>query len=304
MSDIKWLPDGKKMFDKLIAAVPEAMREAIKPKLLQMLAGKVAGEPVSAELVKSFVTEDLPEPQRSALMAALGIKQEGEKKDDAPSATVAGWDGNSEAMFERMLQEVPEMMREVFRGKLMQILTQKAQGGAAREEHVVSIVKEIVPDPFKTNILKAFATMGGVDITKVEDIIDANPGGDETLITILHAVQEQFGYIPKEALVVISQKKWVFLSTLYRLVTSYNAFRLTEPGKHVITVCNGTGCHVKGSSNLIKMIDEKTAGNGKNVTVEKARCIGCCDLSPAVNIDGEVYSGADAEAKLTEIFNQ
>lgn len=304
MSDIKWLPDGKKMFDKLIAAVPEAMREAIKPKLLQMLAGKVAGEPVSADLVKSFVTEDLPEPQRSALMAALGIKPEGEKKDDAPAATVAAWEGNSQSMFERMLQEVPEMMREVFRGKLMQILTEKAQGGAAREEHVVSIVKEIVPDPFKTNILKAFATMGGVDLTKVEEIIEANPGGDETLITILHAVQEQFGYIPKEALVLVSQKKWIFLSTLYRLVTSYSAFRLSEPGKNIITVCNGTGCHVKGGGNLLKMIDEKTAGNGKQVTVEKARCIGCCDLAPAVNIDGEVYSGADAEAKLTEIFNQ
>ena len=74
MSDIKWLPDGQKMFDKLMSAVPEAMRDAIRPKLEQMLAGKVAGQPVSADLVKKFVSEDLPEPQRSALMAALGMK--------------------------------------------------------------------------------------------------------------------------------------------------------------------------------------------------------------------------------------
>ena len=77
MSDIKWLPDGQKMFDKLMSAVPDAMRDAIRPKLEQMLAGKVAGQPVSADLVKKFVSEDLPEPQRSALMAALGMKPAG-----------------------------------------------------------------------------------------------------------------------------------------------------------------------------------------------------------------------------------
>ena len=171
MSDIKWLPDGQKMFDKLMSAVPEAMRDAIRPKLEQMLAGKVAGQPVSADLVKKFVSEDLPEPQRSALMAALGMKLAGGDKPAAAPAGPANWQGKAEVMFERMLQEVPDMMREVFRGKLMQIALQKAAGGAISEDHIVSIVKEIVPDPFKTAILKAYATMGGVDMTKVEEAI-------------------------------------------------------------------------------------------------------------------------------------
>ena len=51
MADIKWLPDGQKMFDKLMAAVPEGMRDAIKPKLLEMLSGKAAGQPVNGDLV-------------------------------------------------------------------------------------------------------------------------------------------------------------------------------------------------------------------------------------------------------------
>ena len=127
MSDIKWLPDGQKTFDKLMAAVPEAMRDAIKPKLLQMLAGKAAGQPVSGDLVKEWVKDDLPEPQRSALMAALGMKPDGDKPA-APVAAAAGWQGNAEVMFERMLQEVPDMMREVFRGKLMGIANGKAAG--------------------------------------------------------------------------------------------------------------------------------------------------------------------------------
>jgi len=301
MSDIKWLPDGQKMFDKLMAAVPDAMRDAIRPKLEQMLAGKVAGQPVSADLVKKFVSEDLPEPQRSALMAALGMKPAGGAAPAAPSAP-ANWQGKAEVMFERMLQEVPDMMREVFRGKLMQIALQKAAGAAITEDHIISIVKEIVPDPFKTAILKAYATMGEIDVTKVEDIIEKNPGGQETIITIMHGVQDLFGYVPRQALVVISQKKNVFMSTLYRLATSYAAFRLDKPAANVITVCNGTCCQVKGGGKFVKAIEAKLAGNGAKATLEKVRCLGCCDVSPAVMINGEVLEAAAAQAKLAEIL--
>jgi NADH:ubiquinone oxidoreductase subunit E len=234
-------------------------------------------------------------------MAALGMKPAGGAAPAAPAAP-ANWQGKAEFMFERMLQEVPDMMREVFRGKLMQIALQKAAGGAITEDHIVSIVKEIVPDPFKTSILKAFATMGDIDVTKVEEIIEKNPGGQETLITIMHAVQDLFGYIPRQALIVISQKKNVFLSTLYRLATSYAAFRLDKPAATVITVCNGTCCQVKGGGKLVKAIEAKLAGNGAKATLEKVRCLGCCDVSPAVMINGEVFSAAAAQSKLAEIL--
>ena len=137
-------------------------------------------------------------------------------------------------MVERMLQEVPDMMREVFRGKLMGIANQKAAGGPIAEEHVLAIVKEIVPDPFKTAILKAFATMGGVDLSNLEQLIKTTAGGQETVIGLLHAVQAEFGYCPREAIVMISQRKTVPLATMYRLLTCYSAFRLQKPGKHII----------------------------------------------------------------------
>jgi NADH:ubiquinone oxidoreductase subunit E len=194
------------------------------------------------------------------------------------------------------------MMREVFRGKLMQIALQKAAGAAISEDHIVAIVKEIVPDPFKTAILKAYATMGGVDMAKVEEAIEKNPGGQETAITIMHAVQAEFGYIPREALILISQKKNIFLSTLYRLATSYAAFRLDKPAATIITVCNGTCCQVKGNGKLIKEIESKLAGNGKKATLEKVRCLGCCNESPSVMINGEVLGGASAQAKLADIL--
>ena len=81
MADIKWLPDGQKTFDKVIAAVPEGMREAMKPQLADMLAAKVGSKKVSKKVVEAWVKEDLPEPQRSVLMAALGL--------DKPAAPAA-----------------------------------------------------------------------------------------------------------------------------------------------------------------------------------------------------------------------
>jgi NADH:ubiquinone oxidoreductase subunit E len=207
-------------------------------------------------------------------------------------------------MFERMLQEVPEMMREVFRGKLMAIANEKAQGSPIKEEHILAIVKETVPDPFKTNILKAFATMGGVDLTRVEEILESTPGGQETLIGILHEVQEEFKYVPREALVLISQNKDVPLGTLYRMVTSYSAFRLEKPKKHIITVCTSTGSHVNGGSALLKQLEAKIAQTGAEITLETARDLGCVNMAPAVMIDGEIYSGINAQAKLEAIFNE
>jgi len=304
MSDIKWLPDGQKTFDKVMAAVPEAMRDAIKPKLLQMLAGKAAGQAVSGDLVKEWVKEDLPEPQRSALMAALGLKPDADEKPAEPAAAAAGWQDDAENMFEIMLQEVPDMMREVFRGKLMGIANEKAQGGPIAEEHILAIVKEIVPDPFKTNILKAFATMGGVDLSNLDKLIDNTPGGQEVVISLLHAVQAEFGYCPKEAVVMISQRKAVPMATMYRLVTCYAAFRLEKPGKHVITVCTSTGAYVNGGGELMKQIKTKIAETGADITLETARDLGCANVAPAILVDGEVYSGVQVQAKLEQIFSE
>ena len=103
MADIKWLPDGQKAFNKVLAAVPEAIRDTMKSKLLEMLAGKAGGQPVSEDIVKNWVKDDLPEPQRSVLMQALGMKADSGKQEEAPAQAAAGWDGNSEVMFERII---------------------------------------------------------------------------------------------------------------------------------------------------------------------------------------------------------
>jgi NADH-quinone oxidoreductase subunit E len=214
------------------------------------------------------------------------------------------WLPDGQKMFETAIQEIPEIMRDVIREKMLRVAEQKAQAGPIKECHVVEIVKEIVPEPFRGSILKSFAIMGGVDLSSVERIIEQNREGQESLIAILHAVQDRFGYIPREALLLISRKQDVLLSKLYRLVTSYTAFRIEKPEEHIITFCMGTGCHVKGGNNLLKEIESDVVDGGTNITLEKVRCLGCCDMSPAVSIDGEIYSGVDVQAKISEIIGE
>lgn len=226
------------------------------------------------------------------------------ERDTVQLKPVDNWAGNSQGMFERMIQEVPEALRDVFRGKLMDILKQKAKGGAYQESHIVEIVREIVPEPFKSNILKAFATIGGVDVSAVATIIEQFPGGQETLMALLHAIQAHYGYLPEEALRIVSQKKGVFMSTLFRLATSFRAFRSEEPKRYQVGICTGTGCHVNGSGALLKKIEEKAAADNGEITLEKVRCLGCCDLSPALMVNGEVYGGPDARAKISEMTGE
>ncbi|MFC1670572.1 NAD(P)H-dependent oxidoreductase subunit E, partial [Spirochaetota bacterium] len=119
---------------------------------------------------------------------------------------------------------------------------------------------------------------------------------------ILHALQGKYGYLPEGALKIVSKNKNVFLSKLYRLITTYQAFRTDPVKKTIVTVCNGSGCHVKGGGSLLKTIENKLSNNNSDITLEKVRCLGMCDISPAVLIDGEPFSGDEVQAKLSKLL--
>jgi len=210
------------------------------------------------------------------------------------------WTGKSEAMFEIMLGEVPEAMRSVFRQKLMGVIAQKAQGGDASEAHVTAVVNEIVPEPFKTNILKKFKERGDLDLKVLDAIIQRRGTSQDSLMYILHDIQDEAGYLPAEALRAVSNKTGIPLSTIYNVATFYKAFRLAKPGSHHIKLCGGTACHLKDTSGLAADV-EKKFGHSAKVSVEKTLCLGCCDCAPAVEIDGRLYQGAEARAKLDSI---
>jgi len=296
MADLKWTPDGEEIFKKLTDAIPEAMREAIKPKLLEMLAARAADKPVTSEIVTEMVKEDLPEPQKSALMAALGIGAEKKESTDEPDAPKINWSGKSEMMFEIMLGEVPEAMRGVFRGKLSGVIIEKCKGGPATEDHVTEVVNQIVPDPFKSNILKKFKELGDFDINIIDEIIERHGTSEENLMYILHDAQDAIGYLPIEAISAISNKCDIKLSAIHSIVTFYKAFKLEKPGKHHIKICKGTACHLNDTDNIADMAEDKCKCS--DTTVEKTLCLGCCDCSPAFEIDGKIYKGDEAKSVI------
>ncbi|MEI6126102.1 MAG: NAD(P)H-dependent oxidoreductase subunit E [Pseudomonadota bacterium] len=215
-------------------------------------------------------------------------------------ATAVSWTGKSEVMFEIMLGEVPEAMRGVFRQKLMGVITQKSQGGAATEVQVTEVVNELVPEPFKSTILKKFKELGDFDIKIIDGIIARHGTSQDSLMYILHDIQDEIGYLPVEALRAVSNKCAIQLSTIYNVVTFYKAFKLQKPGLHHVKLCGGTACHLKDTSGLGSAIETK-ASHSSEVTLEKTLCLGCCDCAPAVEIEGKLYKGEEARAKINSM---
>ncbi len=122
--------------------------------------------------------------------------------------------------------------------------------------------------------------------------------GDEPfdVIEVLQDIQQAYHYLPKEALHRVSETLGVPLIEVYRLASFYKAFSLEPRGRHVITTCLGTACHVRGAP---RILDEALAQLGLSApgettddgafTVETVNCLGACALAPVVVIDGEYY---------------
>ena len=122
---------------------------------------------------------------------------------------------------------------------------------------------------------------------------------------MLHEVQEELGYIPVEAIEKISKETGVSKAEIYGVVTFYTQFTTEPKGKHVINVCLGTACYVKGSQALLDHICELTGCNVNSTSedvlfsVDATRCLGACGLAPIVVIDDRVV-GACTTSILTE----
>ena len=126
------------------------------------------------------------------------------------------------------------------------------------------------------------------------ELIIKKQKGKADLLGILQEVEGRYGQIPREALSYISEKLEVPLSTLYHLITFYRCFHL-EPAKKVARICVGTTCHVKGGEALYQQ-----AKGMSGYRVEKARCLGCCNTAPAMELDGEVMSGDAGKGRMKE----
>ena len=129
----------------------------------------------------------------------------------------------------------------------------------------------------------------------VKDIIKKYDSDKTAMIAILQDVQEEYRYLPKEALSSISKQMDVPLTRIYEIATFYNAFSLKPRGKHLVEVCAGTACHVQGAANLESRLERDLqiccgeTTQDKMFTLTEVRCLGCCSLAPVVRISGDVH---------------
>jgi NADH-quinone oxidoreductase subunit E len=295
-----WDKKAQATFAKILEVVPEPMRDAMKPQLIAMIEGKAKGAPVTDAVIEKLVREDLPEPQKSVIMGALGMTSGAPPPQESAAAAQLSWEGESEKMVEKIMSVIPEMLRGAVRPKLLDFIAGKAgPGGSVTENMVVEAVKEMKPpEPFMSQIMNLLAAGSGVDVSKADAILSRYKGQQEALLSLLHEVQREFSHLPKVVLGKVSEQLSIPLSAVYRVATSYPAFSLEPKKQHVVKVCDGFACHLKDSGRVYDELHKKAGGT---FTLEKVRCIGCCGHEPMVSVDGECGDGSWAQEKIRQL---
>lgn len=144
---------------------------------------------------------------------------------------------------------------------------------------------------------------------KVDKIINRYEGGRETLIPILQDINSEFNWLPPEILMRVAEIKQIPLEHILRIATFYKAFSLKQRGKHIITVCTGTACHVKGAQRILDRLERELGINtgettsDMQFTLEAVRCLGCCGLSPVVTVGEDLY-GKMNSAKAAALIDK
>jgi NADH-quinone oxidoreductase subunit E len=142
---------------------------------------------------------------------------------------------------------------------------------------------------------------------RMDDVLSHYQGDRDELINILQETQEQFRYLPEEAMQRIADFLKITVSQVYAVATFYSLFRLKPSGRKTVRVCRGTACHVRGGSHILRAVEKRLGikpgqtTEDMEYTLETVACIGACALAPNISIDKETYGLVTGE-KLEEVF--
>ncbi len=149
--------------------------------------------------------------------------------------------------------------------------------------------------------------MGAKKFPELEPILEKYRGRDGILIPVLHEVQERVGYLPEDVQRYISRELNVPLSKITGVISFYSFFTTEPQGEHILGVCLGTACYVKGAEEIVDEIKDRleieegeTSADGL-FTLTVTRCVGTCSLAPVVMVDDE-YHGNVRPEEVTEIL--
>ena len=140
-----------------------------------------------------------------------------------------------------------------------------------------------------------------IDLKQIEGVLDELAKVKGSLITILQKTQDIYGYLPKDAIIYISERTGITESEIMGVATFYTQFRLTPVGKYLIMLCQGTACHVNSSELILQTIkDELGIEDGETTedglfSLKCVACLGCCSLSPVMMINESTYGSLTPE---------
>ena len=143
--------------------------------------------------------------------------------------------------------------------------------------------------------------------SQLAEILKPYRGKKGVTIPVLQQVQEELGYLPREAIDEIAKTLKISASEIYGVITFYAQFRTTPRGKHVVRVCRGTACHVRGGGVVLDQvkidlgINENENTEDMEYTLETVACIGACALAPAMVIDEDTF-GKVTPGQVSDIF--
>lgn len=134
-----------------------------------------------------------------------------------------------------------------------------------------------------------------MDLKSVEIIVEKYQEKRTALISILHEVQDRYNYLPEEALKIVASRLNMDINEIYGVATFYKSFSLIPKGKHSITLCLGTACHVRGGPKILRevkqllKIEPGETTPDREFSLNAVNCLGVCAIGPVMSIDGKFY---------------
>jgi len=168
-----------------------------------------------------------------------------------------------------------------------------------------------IPSETRNNTASLPPEKDAIDLTVVDRIVKQCGQLPRSTIPILQAIQEHFRYLPREALQYVSTISEISPAQIAGVATFYSQFRHMPVGKHLISVCHGTACHVAGAQAITDSIrrylglgEDEDTDPAKRFTAQKVACLGCCSLAPVMRIDDRTFGHltADTTPAMLEKF--
>jgi NADH:ubiquinone oxidoreductase subunit E/ActR/RegA family two-component response regulator len=146
-------------------------------------------------------------------------------------------------------------------------------------------------------------------LAAIDEILSRQHYSDAMLISYLQDIQKDLRYLPQDALRFVARRVNVSLPRLYGIATFYKTFSLRPRGRHMVHVCLGTACHVRGGGKLLESFERQLGVPAGETTyddrfsLESVRCVGCCGLAPVFMVDGHFY-GKMTQEKIPQVISR